>query len=403
MWSWLVPIGLAAAFSLGWMLALRRWRTVDWPAPTPRTDAAESSPPAVNDVLEELHLGIAISGRDGVGEFRNSAAKAMAGTHAGILIDDAIARHLARGLVGIRSDEMIELQGHPSVTYVVRSSPLPGGGSVCFLEDTSERRRTDQVRTDFVANISHELKTPIGALSVLAETLQAETDPATVRRFAERMLAEAERAANTVDDLMELTRIELDGDAIVDSVRVADVVDGAIDRARELAAHRSITISALDPVDHGGRRSDVLMIAGDARQLVSAVGNLVENAVKYSDPGGSVQVRVRHDAGMVEIAVVDQGVGIPAHAVDRVFERFYRVDQARSRDTGGTGLGLSIVRHVATNHGGTVDVSSSEGEGSTFTLRVPVATGRSTHIEAAQQVDAVDDQRAVDPGDAGVA
>lgn len=369
MWFWLMVVGLVTAVSVGWTFAISR------PGPDEAAVAVQpdAGGPSVNDVIEALDLGIAISGRDGVGEFRNSAAQAMAGTHAGVLLDDAIARHLARGLVGIRSEELFEIEGPPLATFVVRSSPLSDGGAVAFVEDISERRRIDQVRTDFVANVSHELKTPIGALSVLAETLQGESDPITVERLGGRMLAEAERASNTVDDLMQLSRIELGGQAIVERVRIADVVDGAINRARELAAHNGITISTLDPVDEGGRRSEVLAVDGDSRQLISAVGNLVENAVKYSEPGGSVQVRVRTSDGMVDIAVADQGVGIPAHDVDRVFERFYRVDQARSRATGGTGLGLSIVRHVATHHGGTIDVTSTVGEGSTFTLRLPAA------------------------------
>ena len=406
MWFWLTVAGLVTALSVGWTVAIRR--------PVPGELAVAVQPevdgPSVNDVLEALDLGIAISGRDGVGEFRNSAARKMAGTHAGVLLDDAIARHLARGLVGIHSDELIEVEGPPLATFVVRSSTLPDGGSVVFVEDISERRRIDQVRTDFVANVSHELKTPIGALSVLAETLQGESDPITVERLGGRMLAEAERASNTVDDLMELSRIELGGAAVVERVRVADVVDRAIDRARELAAHHGITISTLDPVDEGGRRSELLAVDGNSRQLVSAVGNLVENAVKYSESGGSVHVRVRTTDDMVDIAVVDQGVGIPASDVDRVFERFYRVDQARSRATGGTGLGLSIVRHVATHHGGTVDMKSTEGGGSTFTLRLPAAAelidrsyGGQDQSDLGRAADPVADASSVRPAGEGVA
>jgi two-component system, OmpR family, sensor histidine kinase SenX3 len=367
---WMV-IAVVGGVVLGWAWRGRR-ATLAVPPLAPPPHAP--SPPTASEVLEELRLGIAISGRDGVGEFRNSAARAMAGTHAGILLDDAVERHLARGLVGIRSDEVVELHGPPKSVFVVRSAPLPSGGAVAFVEDISERRRIDEVRTDFVANVSHELKTPIGALSVLAETLVDETDLATVHRFAGRMLAEAERAANTLDDLMELSRIELGGDRDVERVRVTDVVEGAVDRVRELAARSGISITTLDPVgtEDGDRRVEIA-VDGDRRQLMSAVGNLVENAVKYSESGASVQVGVRQVDEVVEISVVDHGVGIPAKDLPRVFERFYRVDQARSRATGGTGLGLSIVRHVATQHGGEVTVTSVEGEGSTFTLRLPVA------------------------------
>ena len=368
--AWLAGV-LVIGVAVGWAVARAR---SDRSPPTPSVPSATApTGPTANEVLEELRLGIAISGKDGVGEFRNSAARAMAGTHAGVLLDDAIERHLARGLVGIRSDEVVELHGPPKSVFVVRSAPLPSGGAVAFVEDVSERRRIDQVRTDFVANVSHELKTPVGALSVLAETLQDETDLDVVRRLAGRMLAETERAANTIEDLMELSRIELGGDRDVVRVRVAELVEAAIERVRELAARADIAITRSAPAGGDDPRSERVEVEGDRRQLVSALGNLVENAVKYSEPGSSVQVGLRRLDGVVEIAFVDHGIGIPANDVARVLERFYRVDQARSRATGGTGLGLSFVRNVATQHGGDVAVTSVEGAGSTFTLRLPVA------------------------------
>lgn len=368
----LLLVAAVVAGAFGFWLG-RRARP-DLPNATVPDDERRAEPrvPTAGEVLEALRLGVAISGKEGVGEFRNSAARAMAGTHAGVLLDDAIERHLARGLVGIRSEEVVELHGPPKRVFVVRSVPLPSGGAVAFVDDVSERHRIDQVRTDFVANVSHELKTPVGALSVLAETLQDETDLATVHRLAKRMLGETERASNTIDDLMELSRIELGGDRDVERVRIDDLVAAAVDRVRELAARCRISITTLDPAEPGGSPTEPLAVDGDRRQLVSALGNLVENAVKYSEPDSSVQVSVRRVDDVVEISVVDHGVGIPAIDVDRVFERFYRVDQARSRGTGGTGLGLSIVRHVATRHGGDVSVRSIEGDGSTFTLRLPV-------------------------------
>ncbi|MGA1556882.1 MAG: sensor histidine kinase [Ilumatobacteraceae bacterium] len=374
---WFVTVAVAVA--IGRRIGAQR---LDDPGRAGWADSAEPAViPTAGEVLEELRLGVAISGRDGVGEFRNAAIRSMAGTHAGVVLGDAVERHLARGLVGIRSDEVVELYGPPRSVFIVRSAPLPSGGAVVFVDDVSERRRIDQVRTDFVANVSHELKTPVGALFVLAETLQDELgldepDLATVRRLADRMPGEAERAARTIDDLMELSRIEMGGDRLVEAVPIAEVVDAAVARVRELARRTSIVIE----VDLSG--ADGVVLAGDRRQLVSAVGNLVENAVKYSEPDASVSIRaVGNDTDLL-LEITDQGSGIPAADVERVFERFYRVDPARSRSTGGTGLGLSIVRNVVTQHGGRVSVRSVEGAGSTFTVVLPLPVDDLVDVEA---------------------
>jgi two-component system sensor histidine kinase SenX3 len=350
-------------------------------APEPPPDAVAPSPPSPppdphavaprwTDVADRLTLGVVVAGASGRVHYRNPAAGVFAGSHAGLLVDDTVERLLVRALEGRDERQNLDLYGPPRVAVVVTASPLPGGGAMVTIEDVSERRRVDAVRTDFVANISHELKTPVGALAVLAETLadgsDEDMDPEVVRRIAVRMVDESHRVARTIDDLMELSRIELGEEPVRDLVDVLDVVDGAIERVRPLAELRRIDVAALD-VPVGVR------VSGDRRQLVSALGNLVENAVKYSESGSAVQVRVRVEGTVAELMVADNGIGIPASDHDRIFERFYRVDKARSRDTGGTGLGLSIVRHVATNHGGEVLVSSQEGEGSTFVLRIPTA------------------------------
>lgn len=324
----------------------------------------------LQSTVDTLPLGVVVTDADGRVVVANRAAHSWAGTHAGVLIDEAIEHHLALAANGGGpTEELLELYGPPKTVVVVRAAPLPGGGAQALVEDISERRRIDAVRTDFVANISHELKTPVGALAVLAETLIEETDPEIVQRLGERLLEEAHRAARTIDDLLELSRIELGGEQLREGVEVAEVVATAVDRGRAIAAQRNIAISSLDIAAEPDGRP--VSVTGDRRQLESAVGNLVENAVKYSDAGGQVQVRVRTTGPWVEFMVADQGVGIPARDLDRIFERFYRVDKARSRGTGGSGLGLAIVRHVATNHGGEVLVSSREGEGSTFVLRIP--------------------------------
>ncbi|MEX2626257.1 MAG: ATP-binding protein [Ilumatobacteraceae bacterium] len=321
-------------------------------------------------VLEVLTTGVVIAAPDGRVVYRNTAARSMAGTHAGVLVDETIERHLASAAErGRPTDELLELYGPPKLVVVVRAAPLSGGGAYAFVEDISDRRRIDAVRTDFVANISHELKTPVGALAVLAETIVDEPDPAVVHRIAERLLDEAHRAARTIDDLLELSRIELGGEQMRDGVDIADVVRCAVERGESLAEQCSIRITTLEVATGADDRP--VTVTADRRQLISAVGNLVENAVKYSEAGGQVQLRARAEGPWVEFMVADEGVGIPARDLDRIFERFYRVDKARSRGTGGSGLGLSIVRHVATNHGGEVLVSSREGEGSTFVLRIP--------------------------------
>jgi two-component system sensor histidine kinase SenX3 len=240
----------------------------------------------------------------------------------------------------------------------------PSIGAVVLIDDVSERRRLEAVRRDFVANISHELKTPVGALSLLAETLLGEDDSEVVGRLAERILAEALRVGRTIDDLLELSRIEIDETPDHQVVPVEDVVAEAVQRIRPGADQHGITLAA-QPVD---RRVEVL---GDRRQLVSALYNLLDNAVKYSDPRSQVEISVESSESWVDISVCDHGIGIPPRDLDRIFERFYRVDRARSRDTGGTGLGLAIVRHVAVNHDGEVRVDSRQGEGSTFTFTLP--------------------------------
>jgi len=230
-----------------------------------------------------------------------------------------------------------------------------------------------------VSNISHELKTPVGALGLLAETLAVEEDPAVVRRLAQRMQDEAFRVAHTIDDLLELSRIEAAEPPSHEPVPVMVVLAEAADRMRPAAEVRDIPIEVEEP-------SSRVTVVGDRRQLVSAVVNLLDNAVKFSDAGEPIEVRARTDGTTVAIEVADHGIGIPASDVGRVFERFYRVDRARSRDTGGTGLGLAIVRHVMQNHDGEVEVHTNEGEGSTFVLRLPAGPSRlATDLSPAEE------------------
>jgi two-component system sensor histidine kinase SenX3 len=251
---------------------------------------------------------------------------------------------------------------------IIRAYPLAGstrpGGAVAIVQDASDRHRVEAIRRDFVANVSHELKTPVGALSLLAETLDGEDDPLVVDRLAKRVAAEAERLGRIIDDLLDLSRIEANESPRQEMVPLTVVVGQAVELLRPAATSSGIRLEVDDPPWY-------LTVPGDRRDLVSAVSNLVDNAIKYSERDSLVQVRVRSYDDLVEIAVIDEGVGIPARDMERIFERFYRVDRARSRTTGGTGLGLSIVRHVAVNHSGSVRVESREGSGSTFTLSLP--------------------------------
>jgi two-component system, OmpR family, sensor histidine kinase SenX3 len=259
-----------------------------------------------------------------------------------------------------------------TTSFAVRVAPLgadvgDGGLILLLIEDQTESRRVEEVRRDFVANTSHELKTPVGALALLAETVEdAANDPEAVRRFAGRMRQEASRLTNLVQDMITLSRIQA-AEPVPDPVPVGldAVVAEALDRCRMKASARGIELAA------SGSRG--LYVLGDEDLLVTALRNLLENAVAYSPDKTRVNVTTRRaGSDAVEISVTDQGIGIPERDLERIFERFYRVDAARSRATGGTGLGLAIVKHVTAAHGGKVTVVSKEGAGSTFTLRLPL-------------------------------
>jgi two-component system sensor histidine kinase SenX3 len=237
-------------------------------------------------------------------------------------------------------------------------------GVIAIIEDVSERRRLEEIRRDFVANVSHELKTPIGALGLLAETLTVEPDPVIAQRLASRIHTEAFRVSRIIDDLLDLSRIESEETPPREPIYINLVMAEAVERVRAAAEQRRITIEMDEP-------DPPIHVIGDRRQLVSAMHSLLENAVTFSPEEGVVRVAGSQVDGDVRLSVSDKGVGIPARDLERIFERFYRVDHGRSRETGGTGLGLSIVRHVANNHRGRVEVDSREGEGSTFTLVLP--------------------------------
>jgi two-component system sensor histidine kinase SenX3 len=339
----------------------------------------------LHQALAAIPQGVVLSDADGRIVYRNAvAAQFEGGRHGDALVEAAIEEVLADAGRGLPGHRTLDLFGPPRRTLVLTSLPLGTdrsdrgrGGALAIVEDVSERRRLEAVRRDFVANISHELRTPIGALGLLAETILGEDDPEVRARLSQRMLAESDRVARTIDDLLTLSRIESEELPEREPVAAGLVIAEAVDRIRPAAEQRDIQVVAHEP-------SDRLAIFGDRRQIVSALYNLLDNAVKYSDPGSRVEVTATTDGAFVDLAVRDHGIGIPESDVDRIFERFYRVDQARSRQTGGTGLGLAIVRHVATNHQGSVLVESQLGEGSSFTLRLPTASSGPVALDAAE-------------------
>jgi two-component system sensor histidine kinase SenX3 len=338
------------------------------PAPAPEP----VSPTLARRVLEVMNTAAVVLDPADEVVLANPAARQMGVVRGGrVVVDDL--RRLARaarrdsepraGVVDTRGR-----LGREPIAVSARVTPLMDSGYVALLlDDVTETRRLEAVRRDFVANVSHELKTPVGALTLLAEAVQdAADDPEAIRRFAGRMQHEGIRLGRLVAELIELSRLQgaepLPSPAVVD---VDDVVVEAVDRTRLAASAAGITVVS------GGEHD--LCVRGSESQLITALANLVDNAVAYSPAGTRVAVGTRRRDGHVEISVSDQGIGIAEPDLERVFERFYRSDPARSRATGGTGLGLAIVKHIASNHGGEVSVWSVEGSGSTFTLRLPVA------------------------------
>jgi two-component system sensor histidine kinase SenX3 len=300
--------------------------------------------------------------------FRN----ARAGADDEPLVGQTVSAVVADALSGAPRNETLDLFGPPRRTLVVSGSPLDDGwrtvGAVAVVHDVSERRRLEATRRDFVANVGTEVRTPLGALGLLAETLAAETDLTVARRLAQRVHGEAVRVARMVDDLVDLSRVEAEAAPAREPVPLPVLVGQALEKARPLAERRRVRVEV-----EGGPGADETVVVGDRRQLMAALHALLDNAVAYSNVGGCVHVRAQVDESWVSLAVQDEGIGIAERDVDRVFERFYRAEAARSRETGGAGagLGLAIARHVAGNHGGSVEVASTEGEGSTFTLKLP--------------------------------
>jgi two-component system sensor histidine kinase SenX3 len=354
----LLPVGLSAVGAMAAVLPLS--------VPNHSGDV----PDGIDPVLAALPGAAIVPDVRGRVLRSSSAAAGLGVIRSGVIVSSELIRILAE----VSRDSVVrELEfqtrrpplGKGRLELKARVGRLNDKALLVLIEDLSESRRVDTVRRDFVANVSHELKTPVGALSLLAEAVQAASDdPEAIKHFAGRMQVEAARLTNLVTDLIDLSRLQGDEPlAHAEPVHVDHVVAEAVDATRLSAAAKEIEVFT------GGR--DGLIVLGVDDQLVMALRNLLANAVSYSPPRTRIGVATRQTEAVVEISVTDQGIGIPPPELERIFERFYRVDPARSRMTGGTGLGLSLVKHICRNHGGDVTVWSVEGEGSTFTLRLP--------------------------------
>jgi two-component system sensor histidine kinase SenX3 len=323
--------------------------------------------------LDESSDAIIVVDRIGREVVRNSVARRFAGARTGeVLAEEAIAELVQVALTGHSSERELQLYGPPRQVLQLRAFPLRRDGeivgAVAFTRDISEARRVESVRRDFVANVSHELKTPIGALGLLAETMAATDDVAVVQRLAERVVRESDRLAQIVDDLLDLSTIEAQEAPTRGPMPVRLLISESVDVVQAAADAADVPLLV-------GPEPPDLEIFCDVRQMRSALVNLLDNAIKYSGPSEPVEVGACIVDDRIAFVVRDHGIGIPTRDLERIWERFYRVDRARSRDTGGTGLGLAIVRHVAQAHGGEVTVRSREGEGSIFTLYIPLANG----------------------------
>ena len=295
-------------------------------------------------------------------EFGLQADRALIELELLTLVDSARTSKTSRQVEGA-----INVGGRAAKVWVLATAaPLGRGFVILTLEDRTEARRLDETRRDFVANISHELKTPIGAIGLLAETLQGATDdPEAVLKFASSLQREASRLGHIVQEIIELSRLQAATEVKNSTeIRLADLISDSLERVRILAESKNMRLVAdLD---------DSILIEVSYEQIATAITNLFENAINYSDPGGQVGISLKRVDNFAEIVVTDSGVGIALEDQARIFERFYRVDPSRSRETGGTGLGLAIVKHIAINHGGEISVFSKPGLGSTFTLTLPI-------------------------------
>ena len=316
------------------------------------------------DALNLLPIGVVIVDAKLDRKLQNSAATAMTGVrYVDILVDQAVDEMLEEVKTTKSGERILEVVAGTTRFFKVCGQVIDNQRAVVTVEDITEKSRIDTVQTDFVANLSHELKTPIGAVAALADSLNGETETEVVWRLAERIVTESHRMSRIVDDLLDLSRVEFGGTEEWTDIDLGRVLVEVVSTNQHAAKRQGLGLSLTGSAE--------LLMRGDRAQLVSMFSNLVDNAIKYSEAGGVVLVESATQGDEILVTVTDHGIGIAERDQKRIFERFYRVDKARSRATGGTGLGLSIVRHIVLEHGGSIDVRSEEGVGSTFTVRMP--------------------------------
>jgi two-component system sensor histidine kinase SenX3 len=316
------------------------------------------------DALDLLPIGIVIVDLKLNRRVRNNAAAAMTGVrYVDILVDQAVDAMIDEIKVAKSGNRILEAVAGTTRYFKISGQAMDDQRGIVTVEDITEKSRIDTVQTDFVANLSHELKTPIGAVAALADSLNGETETEVVWRLAERIVTESHRMSRIVDDLLDLSRVEFGGTEEWTDIDLATVLVEVVSTNQHAAKRQGLGLSLTGSAE--------LLVRGDRSQLVSVFSNLVDNAIKYSEIGGVVNVSSTIKGDEIMVSVTDHGIGIAERDQKRIFERFYRVDKARSRATGGTGLGLSIVRHIVLEHGGAIDVRSEEGVGSTFTVRLP--------------------------------
>jgi two-component system sensor histidine kinase SenX3 len=308
-------------------------------------------------------MGVTVFDSRGHVLYKNRTAKGMSGTrHIDVLVDDAVERLAEQAALRGDSESQLSLTGPPERHYALSASRIDSGEVAVFTSDVTAKDRLESMRRDFVANLSHELKTPLGGMAALSDSMIGESNHDVIARLAERVASEAQRMSAVIDDLLDLSRIESRADIHFESVDVSAVINEAVSLQRLNSEKAGVAIKVDAP------RLDPVRI--DRTQMLSAISNLIENAIKYSEPGDSVLVTLTNGED-VTIVIADEGIGIAQEDLERVFERFYRVDRARSRATGGTGLGLAIAKHAVENNGGSIVVRSTEGQGSTFTITLP--------------------------------